>query len=106
MKTKVWNRHNTAMKSRREKVWEETNGRCVYCNEETPPEDRTRDHLWPKSRGGKNHCMNLVPACRACNEYRGNRFPASRFAHTHWLDYVRYKEEEQRLSSFSATATK
>lgn len=34
------------------------------------PHQRTRDHLIPRSKGGKGH-HNLVAACRACNEKRG-----------------------------------
>lgn len=32
----------------------------------------TLDHIVPASRGGTRSKINLLPACRHCNEYRGN----------------------------------
>lgn len=37
------------------------------------PNSLTLDHLIPHSKGGKLRIDNLVPACRPCNEGRGNR---------------------------------
>lgn len=33
----------------------------------------TADHITPASRGGTDHPDNLQPACRACNQHRGNQ---------------------------------
>ena len=36
------------------------------------PDDATIDHVLPRSRGGGNLLSNLVLACPACNEERGD----------------------------------
>lgn len=36
---------------------------CAYCGEEAT----TRDHIVPRSRGGKDEWMNVVAACQPCN---------------------------------------
>lgn len=53
---------------------------CFYCGKKTtmsfgrPQHDLTAtvDHLLPVSEGGKHHCDNGRPACRKCNETRGD----------------------------------
>ncbi|HEY8415284.1 MAG TPA: RNA-guided endonuclease IscB, partial [Thermaerobacter sp.] len=46
--------------------------RCAYCG---GPGPLTIDHVVPRSRGGTNAWENLLPACRACNQAKGNRTP-------------------------------
>ena len=47
-------------------------GRCQYCGSR----DRlTIDHVFPKSRGGKDTWENLVAACVPCNNRKGDRTP-------------------------------
>lgn len=44
--------------------------RCVYCGR-TPKNDGVVlevDHVYPKSKGGKDTMDNLVTACRDCNQ--------------------------------------
>ena len=43
---------------------------CVYCGV-TPANGA--DHSLPLGRGGDNVVSNLVPACRGCNEAKGDR---------------------------------
>ena len=46
--------------------------RCQYCGSR----DRlTIDHIFPKSRGGKDTWENLVAACIPCNNRKGSRTP-------------------------------
>lgn len=40
----------------------------------------TRDHVIAESRGGHSHKSNLVWACRACNELKGDLHPRYWFA--------------------------
>lgn len=64
-------------------------GRCYWCKRPMSLDGRnegasaTRDHLIPRSRGGKNFMRvpgskknrkrcNVVAACRDCNSCRGN----------------------------------
>lgn len=41
---------------------------CHYCGEP----GGTIDHIVPRSKGGTNQKENCVPACKACNEFRGD----------------------------------
>lgn len=64
------------------KLSEPQNHRCCYCThvieryrsyagQPLPPNAITRDHLHPKSQGGKNG-ENLLAACHQCNLLRGD----------------------------------
>lgn len=57
---------------------------CVYC----PGVATTRDHVIPRSRGGSNDPVNLVPACFACNHAKGNRLPDEWRKGHEWHPYV------------------
>lgn len=48
---------------------------CMYCGARFPMYMLTRDHVQPKSRGGKDVYENLVIACKSCNNRKGNRTP-------------------------------
>lgn len=48
---------------------------CLYCGREFKTHELTRDHVIPRSRGGKNTWTNVVAACRRCNHYKGDRLP-------------------------------
>ncbi len=48
---------------------------CLYCGEQFSTDRLTRDHVQPRSRGGKEKWTNLVSACRRCNQRKGNRTP-------------------------------
>lgn len=54
-------------------------GRCFYCQltmdfslAQPHPRAPTRDHLTPRSRGGKNTRDNVVLACYLCNHQKGD----------------------------------
>jgi len=34
----------------------------------------TKDHIKPKSKGGKDRLRNLQPMCVSCNQKKGNKF--------------------------------
>ena len=64
---------------KRERFWEKWLSKvgsvCYYCKTAINrtccpqcPNQATIDHLVPKSRGGTNAQVNLVWACRKCNE--------------------------------------
>jgi 5-methylcytosine-specific restriction endonuclease McrA len=48
---------------------------CMYCGKRFAKSDLTRDHITPISRGGKDIWMNVVAACRRCNNHKGGRTP-------------------------------
>lgn len=45
-------------------------GRCFWCEAETPYKQGTVDHIETKSSGGKRSVENVVYSCRPCNEKR------------------------------------
>jgi len=45
---------------------------CMYCGEQFPVCELSRDHIVPTSRGGKDVWTNCVTACRRCNNRKGN----------------------------------
>jgi hypothetical protein len=45
---------------------------CAYCGHRRPPEDLTREHIHPTSRGGQDSWMNCITACRL---FRSNSLP-------------------------------
>jgi HNH endonuclease len=45
---------------------------CAYCGGEFQEHKLTRDHIIPFSRGGRDLWMNVVTACRWCNQKKGN----------------------------------
>ena len=50
---------------------------CAYCGDHFAADALTREHIVPVSRGGPDHWMNVVTACRSCNHRKGNRTPES-----------------------------
>ena len=58
-------------------------GRCFYCDQPMTLSFAQRDNIWDNSAtlehlhrradGGDGTKSNLVPACRRCNERRGER---------------------------------
>jgi len=45
---------------------------CYYCREYLTDLNRTRDHVIPKSKGGKLSKDNKVYACKKCNRNKGD----------------------------------
>jgi hypothetical protein len=48
---------------------------CAYCGDEFTGYQLTRDHVYPKSRGGSNAWENSVTACKPCNMKKSNKTP-------------------------------
>lgn len=56
----------------------EQNGVCCYCHHEMTLDfnmmsSATRDHVVPKSKGGKGNRHNIVCACLRCNQIKGSK---------------------------------
>lgn len=49
--------------------------RCQYCNGRLSFGTSTKDHVFPRSRGGKDTLLNVVAACKACNGRKADRTP-------------------------------
>lgn len=54
-------------KSLRFKVFERDNFTCQYCGEKPPNVILHCDHIFPKSKGGKEDEINLITSCIDCN---------------------------------------
>lgn len=48
---------------------------CLYCGQQFPVSELTRDHVVPGSRGGESVWENCVTACRSCNQRKDDRTP-------------------------------
>jgi len=48
---------------------------CMYCAQQFRTSGLTRDHITPISLGGRDAWMNVVTACRRCNNHKGGRMP-------------------------------
>ena len=47
--------------------------KCAYCRKAIVLGTCTKDHVVPKSRGGKDTLLNVVSACFACNNKKGDQ---------------------------------
>ncbi len=48
------------------------NHQCLYCGRFCSVRELSRDHVLPRSRGGRDRWINVVAACRRCNQRKGN----------------------------------
>ncbi len=46
---------------------------CMYCGKPHSASELTRDHIVPRSAGGRDSWQNVVAACRRCNQFKGDR---------------------------------
>ena len=51
-------------------------GEIVHYDENGDEVLMTKDHIVPKSKGGKKHVSNNQPMCKMCNEKKGASFPS------------------------------
>ena len=49
--------------------------RCQYCAKHFREAELTIDHVIPRSKGGKSTWNNVVAACKACNQKKGDLLP-------------------------------
>lgn len=48
---------------------------CLYCGEQFPNYMLSRDHVHPLSQGGQDRWVNVVTACKRCNNHKAGRTP-------------------------------
>lgn len=48
---------------------------CMYCGQKFSSVDLSRDHITPLSHGGADNWMNVVAACKRCNNHKAGRTP-------------------------------
>jgi len=57
-------------------------GVCYYCGRKFPPSELTMDHKIPLGRGGTSDKINIVAACKECNNKKKYLLP------TEWEEYM------------------
>jgi 5-methylcytosine-specific restriction endonuclease McrA len=50
-------------------------GLCLYCGQQFPNHMLSRDHVHPLSQGGTDRWVNVVTACKRCNNHKAGRTP-------------------------------
>ena len=60
--------------NRKNVAWRDNNT-CQYCGKKFKFKEITMDHVIPKSRGGEKVWMNIVAACKKCNNLKNDRTP-------------------------------
>jgi hypothetical protein len=66
---------------------------CGYCAQFLPASRLTRDHVIPVSQGGRDTWMNVVTACRCCNQRKSGRTPEQAGMELVYAPYVPNKAE-------------
>jgi 5-methylcytosine-specific restriction endonuclease McrA len=66
---------------------------CAYCGDNLPSVRLTRDHVVPVSQGGRDIWMNVVTACRPCNQRKSGRTPEEARMELLYAPYVPNKAE-------------
>lgn len=72
---------------------------CGYCGDHLPSARLTRDHILPVSQGGRDIWMNVVTACRSCNQRKSGRTPEQANMQLLYAPYVPNKAEYLILSN-------
>jgi hypothetical protein len=70
---------------------------CAYCGRQFHPDELTREHIVPTSRGGTDSWMNCISACRSCNGQKGNRLLSETRLELLFLPYVPSLHEDMIL---------
>ena len=61
---------------------------CAYCAQQFAAEQLDAEHIVPSSKGGAYSWLNLVAACKACNNRKANRTPQAAGMKLHYVPYV------------------
>lgn len=72
---------------------------CAYCGKLFNDSKLTRDHVIPKSRGGKDVWMNVVTCCSVCNQKKDNKTPQEAGMELLYLPYVPSRAEHLILAN-------
>lgn len=69
--------------------WKEiiARGTCYYCGKTCRPDELTMDHKIPLSAGGKSEKINIVAACKECNNRKKYMLP------TEWDVYLKMMKQ-------------
>lgn len=101
-----WKRKRSPIaKELRPSVYARTRGRCFYCdcNLSELPEWQV-DHIWPYRFGGSDELINLVPACKDCNQVKWSYLPPRYFLHK-WVVGKSFTSHENRFIDYYRTTS-
>lgn len=68
-----------------------SSGICYYCGMKSESKELTMDHLVPLIRGGRSVKVNLVPACKECNNKKKYLVPSE------WEEYLERLRDEGEI---------
>lgn len=103
-------KYRAALRRKTAKLHAQQDGLCYFCKGKTflGDDDKgdlsnrrmaTADHIIPQSKGGTDHLSNLIMACAACNNLRGdmkaNKFIVLRSDPERWSAYCKARQREQ-----------
>jgi 5-methylcytosine-specific restriction endonuclease McrA len=60
---------------------------CAYCAKRFRFDQLDMEHIVPRSKGGAGSWMNLVAACKACNNRKADRTPEAAGMKLHYVPY-------------------
>lgn len=66
---------------------------CAYCGDVYTKEHLSRDHVTPRSRGGRDIWTNVVTACGPCNKAKDNKTPEEAKMHLLYVPYAPNRAE-------------
>jgi hypothetical protein len=72
---------------------------CAYCGGVFREHELEREHVVPTSRGGKDAWMNVVSACRSCNQLKGAKTPEEARMPLLYVPYVPSRWEDLILQA-------
>ncbi len=72
---------------------------CAYCGDVLDDSKLEREHIQPTSRGGTDTWMNLVSACRPCNQRKGAKTPEEARMPLLYLPYIPTRWEDMILQA-------
>lgn len=78
-------REKTRARELRDSAWWKNriaSGVCHYCGRKFSPSELTMDHVIPLARGGVSEKINIVPACKECNNKKKYMLPVE------WEEYM------------------
>ena len=90
-----------------ERIKQEFNNRCCYCNRELP---LAQEHFLALSNSGEYTLNNILPSCQSCNSSKGNRdffkwyttyeyYDKKR--QTHLLKFLNYSKQNNQQLAFT-----
>jgi len=85
-------------------LFERDKNLCAYCGSQFKRQELTREHIMPKSKGGKNTWENVVAACKPCNGLKDNRTPEQAGMELLFLPYCPNFHEDLILKNKSILA--